>query len=256
MKRLNHIVAIRRDVMLLVSVIADCVGIPHQVQPEHRHPLGIVRRRESLLDKLGTRRIPILLEGGSERLHVGHRRRQAREVERKSTSQRVRLRIRHGRQLLAGQSLSDESVNRCRSVRRDSIGGFGNGWQRLISPVSLPLGTLFDPLSDQRAFLLAERFAGLSRRHPFVNRIAHNPLPYRTGFELAGHNEFFRAVGLSHFMLEDAAARVEPQFRLPMLLIGAVTEDAFVGQDWSDVALEVDASGIGSPKCGRVSSGQ
>ena len=45
-KRFDHPVAVRRDVVGLIAVIADGVGVAHQVEPPGCHPLGMARRGE------------------------------------------------------------------------------------------------------------------------------------------------------------------------------------------------------------------
>ena len=42
-ERINHIITVWGDIVILVSVVADRVGVTHQVQPMLCHPLAEVR---------------------------------------------------------------------------------------------------------------------------------------------------------------------------------------------------------------------
>ena len=51
-ERLDHVVAVRRDAVLLVAVVADGVGEAHEVEPPAGHPLAVGGRGEQLVDEL------------------------------------------------------------------------------------------------------------------------------------------------------------------------------------------------------------
>ena len=51
-ERVDHVIAIRRDALMLVAVITARVGVTHQVQPIRRHPLAVMLRREQPIDQL------------------------------------------------------------------------------------------------------------------------------------------------------------------------------------------------------------
>ena len=42
-ERIDHVVAIRKNVHVLIAVIADSVGEPHDIQPRDRHPFAEMR---------------------------------------------------------------------------------------------------------------------------------------------------------------------------------------------------------------------
>ena len=49
-ERVDDVVAVREDALVLVAVVADRVGEPHQVEPGHGHPLAVMGRGEQPVD--------------------------------------------------------------------------------------------------------------------------------------------------------------------------------------------------------------
>ncbi len=48
----NHPVSIRRNVVILIAVIANGVGISHEVQPVHRHSFSVSIRRKQVVNDI------------------------------------------------------------------------------------------------------------------------------------------------------------------------------------------------------------
>ena len=55
-ERVDHVIAIRKDPLVLVAVEADRVGVAGDVEPPHGHPFAEVRRREQRVDERIARR--------------------------------------------------------------------------------------------------------------------------------------------------------------------------------------------------------
>ena len=80
-ERADDPVAIGRHVAVDVGLIAIRVGVSREVEPVHRHPLAVGRRRQVAVDgaSVGARRWI-----GQQRIDLGERRRQAGQVEREA----------------------------------------------------------------------------------------------------------------------------------------------------------------------------
>ena len=83
-----------------------------------------------------------------------------------------------------------------------------------------------------------ERLAALGRRHDEGGIIALNAFHQPAIVAIAGNDG--KAVRTQ--FAEGAVFGVEPQFRLACLLIGAVTGEAVIREDRTNLAREVDAS--------------
>ena len=92
------------------------------------------------------------------------------------------------------------------------------------------LGPLLDPAPQDRAFLRGElaELRGLGR-HPLVRIIAQYAPQQFTALRVARHDRSRVHCGVPV---------IQPQVSLPLIGIGTVAEETFVGQDRSHVAIE------------------
>jgi len=230
----DHVVTIRRDVAVIVAMNAGRVGIAHQVEPVHGHPLAVVRRRQQRVDKsvVGVRACV-----RDERGHLLDRGGQADQVERQSPGQRRAIGLGGGGQadllLTHGQQCVDRMGRRRRDWQRRAL----DGCKR---PVILPRGTGSNPLAQHLNLLPRELLACRRRRHPQGIVTACNACKQ------------FALVGLARgdrLMIADrgrgARLGVEPQVGFALVLVGAVAGETILGQDRPDVAIELDRRLIG-----------
>ena len=128
--------------MVLVAVVADGVGVAHEVEPVHRHALAVVLARQQPVDEL-------LVGVGSlsfdERIDLRRRRRQAGQVEVQPADERDAVGLRRRRELLALQAGEDEAVDPVRRPVASVTSGTGCFARRDVGPVGRPLGPFGDP---------------------------------------------------------------------------------------------------------------
>ncbi len=104
--------------------------------------------------------------------------------------------------------------------------------------MGLPAGSLGNPFLDQSGLSRGDGQAGIGWRHPLVRVLGTDPLIDGAGRRLA-RNEHAVVAPLG----EQAFAGVEPHLGLPLGFVGAVAVVAEVGEDRTDVAVEIDRLG-------------
>ena len=149
-ERVDDVVAVGEDALILVAVVADRVGEAGDIQPPDRHAFTEVGRGQQAIDLLliGIGRFVGQEEGG-----LGGRRRQAGQVKRDTTQQAFFGGFRGRGDFLLSELGSDESVDRILAAGRQ--GGHDGSFERLISPMGFVDRALGDPATEE--FLLGRR---------------------------------------------------------------------------------------------------
>ncbi len=207
------------------------IGVAGVVEPLHGHPLAIARTRQQPIHDLLIR---IRGRVRQKRLHLGRRRRQARQVERHTTNQCRAIGLGRGFQLFGFQASEDKLID-CvlgpgfvRDRRR-----FGALW-RDPGPVPLILGPFVDPAAERVDLLGAELLVRARRRHHHFFVFARHARDHIALVGAAGHNREDTRV----CFLDRGVVLVEAQARLARLVVKAVTLKAVLGQDRPHVAIE------------------
>ena len=208
-------------------MVTNRVGVTNQIQPVDRKPLPEGFVGEEPVDQLfiGIRRFV-----SAKRFDGLHRCRQTKQVKiqtpRKSNAIRGPDRI----EICLLQSGADEMIDEGTLCLYLLIPDQG-----CIGPVSPVLGTRFDPLPDEVFFPVCERFVELRRRHEIIFVISDDPIPSLAVFEIPGNNR-----RIPPEVLKSPLARIEPEIRLPLMLVKSVTGEALIRQDGANIAIEVN----------------
>ena len=162
-ERVDHVVAVREDPLVLVAVEADRVREAGDIEPPHRHALAVVRRGQQAID--------LLLVGvrsgiREERGELGGRGRQAGEVEGEAAQQAFLGSLGRGCDPLLGELRADEGVDGVAAP--GGHGGDRGGLQRDVGPVGLVRRTLGDPPTEEFLLRVRQRLVGLLLRHQVV----------------------------------------------------------------------------------------
>ena len=229
--------------MRLVTVALEGVGVgvADEVEPVASPLLAVVRRREQPVHHLfpGLRRII-----GEEVTGFLLGRRQAGDAVGRPPQERPFIGLGWGGKPAASKCVADESVDRvggrrCRRLRPlDGPEG----------PVLAEFGSLGDPAAE--CIDLGRREAGSFGRHPEVGIVGGDPGEDLAGGMSAGHDRPRAAVefprGCYRVVKSQAA----------FLCVGAVAGIAPLGQQWLDVAGEVDRLGTADAGGSRGGHGE
>ena len=139
----DDVLSVERLGLHIVGVVAHRVGIAHEVEPEHRHALAVMRTGQQTVDQLldGTRR-PI----GGKRLHPLPRWRKPGEVERQAADQRAAIGLPRRCVALVPHRRQHEPVDVVADKRAVVDAGHLGTSDRLVGPVQIVLRALGDPL--------------------------------------------------------------------------------------------------------------
>ena len=219
------------------------VAVTRRIEPVSSLMLAVSRRVEQLLDELVVSLRRLIRD---EHIDLGGCRRQAGEIKRQPANQRDLVRLRRWLQSRLVQLREHKTINRIldprfiadlrqlRSSRRDE------------RPVRLVLGPFVDPTLERRDLFRRNFLTGRRRRHLEICIVSRQPSDDFTLGPLTGND-----ADLARFKLRGRSiALIESQSSLPLFFIGAVTLEAIVGQDRSDIAAELKFFGR------RVRSGQ
>ena len=230
-KRLDHPIAVGRTGMLLIPVEADGVGVAHQIEPPHRHPLGMPGRGEQPLHQ------PLVAIGrgiGQIFLHLLQRGRQAGEIKRHPAEQCGGIGIGGRLETFPLQSSGHEIVDPGATPLRGS-GRRDRFLRRYVGPV-LGIGSPgCDPGLEYVALLVGEQMIALRRGHDALGIGGANAgheftflrIPRHDGHSATG--QFRRRRRLN----------IEPEAPLAMVFVGAVAGKAVVRQDGANIAVEI-----------------
>ena len=155
--------------------------------------------------------------------------REANEVEAEATQQRVAVSSRGGSSLEVIEPMEHEGVDRIHLPVGLGCVGKGGPLGRNKGPVSFVLGAVQNPVMQQRLIGVAEGTVRFLRRHDFLR---------------IGGVDAFQKLAVGRCFEVDGAggqgilARIEPEFRLAMFLVRAVTGKAVGGQHRSNFAVK------------------
>ena len=143
-ERVDDVVAVGEDALILVAVVADRVGEAGDIQPPDRHAFTEVGRGQQAIDLLliGIGRFVGQEDGG-----LGGRRRQAGQVKRDATQQAFLGGFRGRDDFLLGEFSSNESVDRVLACRRHRRHDRCFEW--FVCPVRFVHGALGDPSAEE-----------------------------------------------------------------------------------------------------------
>ena len=231
-ERLDHPVAIGRDAVGLVAVVADGVGVADDVEPPGRQPLGVPGRDEQAIDQ------PLVAVGpdvGEILLDLGGRRRQARQVEGRPSHERERVGVVTGSDALSLESGEHEGIDpvyRPRSVfhRRRSVPPGPD-----IRPVRGIGGAGRDPGRQELLLLGREHVVALRRGH---HHVGIGLVQASDQFALFGVARHDRPAAAFEFR-DGRVTIVEPQAPAAVMLVGAVAGKAVMRQERPDVPVEI-----------------
>ena len=230
----------------VVAVVADAVRVAHEVEPERGHPLAVARRGEEAVD--------LALVGVGPRVrgegaHVLRRRRKAGEVEAHAAQQLGPRRLRRGREALGLEPREEEGVDGVARPGAVLHRGDGRPRERHVRPVRLPGRALGDPAADDVHLRRGEaRLAALRVRH--APRLVGVGDTREEGAPLRRARDDRHGAGAQRRLRR--ILDVEAQRGLAAVAVGAVADEAALGQDRPDVAVEAHARRPeGRPRGGR-----
>ena len=238
-ERVDDVVAIRENALVLVAVESDGVGKARDVEPPHRHALTEMRRSEETVEMgIVVRR---RLTGGR---WTGHR--QASKIERKPPGENMRGGRGRKAEFFLREFRFDEGIDgitRFRARRRN-LGLLQLG----VGPVRLILGALGDPAAEELLLFGRERLVGLVRGHgiAFVENADDDLALVRVARD-DGEDSVFG-------LFDGLVADVEPQPGLAGVRIETVAVEAGVRHDGPDVAVKRNFRRSG--RLGSVHAGQ
>ena len=209
------------------------VGIPGGIKPLNCHPFAIVRTGQELVD------IPLIgvrLLVGKKGCHRCRRRRQTRQVKRKPTGKGYPFGLGVRRESLIFKPGSDEPVDWCQ--RPVLVGHFRHRWplNPFEGPVVTVLCTCGNPTGQQLALGWANRLAHFRRRHHDIGVAAGDPGQQFTCRCISRHN---RRQAAAKFGLRRHRI-IQPQSGLAIFLIRPMTGKTPIGEQWPDIAIEID----------------
>ena len=102
----DDVVAVGRDVVILIAVIANCVGVADKVEPIHRHAFAEVWRGEEFIDDFFE-----TLLSADEGIDFFWSWRQTGEVEMETANQRDGIGVGRGLETFGAEFMKDESVD-------------------------------------------------------------------------------------------------------------------------------------------------
>ena len=105
-----------------------------------------------------------------------------------------------------------------------------------IRPMRLKVGTLLDPASQYDDFLGRKRLAEFRGRHPLRFVGMSYPSNQFAGVQIARHNR-----GRTRFQCGRCTLGIiQPQARLALFFVRAVTGKAFIGKNRSNIAIKIN----------------
>ena len=243
-ERVDDPIAPAPHVALGVGLISVGIGIARRVEPLRGHPLAISRRRKQAIDDLLVRVRRFVVH---ERIDLGRRGRQSRQVEADATNQRGTIRLRRRSEALLLEPLHHEEIDVVSGPCAVADVGKGCAPGRNEGPVFFPFGALLDPSLNQIDFGGRQCAAGGHGRHAPGGFGGGDPPDHLALRDVAGHDgkasaEVLLGVGLD----------VEAQLRPPARLVRAVAGVALIGKNRPDVAVELDRPARGGTPCAAL----
>ena len=237
----DHVIAVRRGGVVLVSMVPDGAGKADQIQPVGGHSFAILGSGEKIVNPVVhhlVERSPVLDEG----LHFFRTRRQTGQVEVKATNQGYSVSIRRRFQLLFLELGENEPVDPMVRpfLARSRDGVFPRG---LVGPIFFILRPFENPLLDDFAPLgfitLWASGGGMISSRSVLEMRAHISL-----FQTARHQG-----GVTSEVSGRPLAGIETQVGFSLMSIRSVTKEAIVRENRSD------ASALKSTAAGKAKNG-
>ena len=230
-ERVDDVVAVGEDALVLVAVVADRVGEAGDIQPPDRHAFAEVRRGEQAVD-LFFESIGRVV--GDEGRGLGGSGRQPGEVEGETPEQAFLVRLGRQGRLLPGELGGDERIDRILAAgwhRRHD-----RGFERLIGPMGFVDGALGDPAAEEFLLGRRQRLVRFLLRHDVFGVVREDAFDDLALFRLARDDGDLAALaGLERFFAE-----IQAQAAFARLRVEAVAMEAGVRHDRTDVAVEAD----------------
>ena len=230
-ERVDDVVAVGEDALVLVAVVADRVGEAGDIQPPDRHAFAEVRRGEQAVDLFFESIGRVVRDEGCG---LGGRRRQPREIEGETAEQALLVRLGRKRRLLLGELGGDERVDRVLTAGRHRR--HDRGFERLIGPMGFVDGALGDPATEEFLLGRRQRLVRFLLRHDVFGVVREDTFDDLALFRLARDDGDLAALA----GLERLFAEIQAQAAFARLRVEAVAMEAGVRHDRTDVAVEAD----------------
>ena len=222
-ERADDVIAVRGDVVILIAVVTNGVGIADEVEPVDGHAFAVAGRGEKEIDFGFDCGLRVVLESGQEAIAGFGCGWKAGEVEVKAPNQGDGIGIRRRRNGFLLESPQNEAVDpidRPILTLNDGGGVLEGG---LVSPRLVIPGTFGDPLPEKCEFLIGDLFVGLRWWHDF----------FWVQIQDAGDNfRFIRFARLDGDFKFASLGRpfkgVEPQICFAVFFIGTMAMKALV----------------------------
>ena len=233
---LDQSIAPGPHVATAVDRVAVGVGVARQVEPGHRQAFAVVGGSQEPLDRA---LVGVLVLVGEELLDLARARRQTGQIQAQPPQQRVGVGLRGRAHALGLEAREHEGVD---GVAHPG-GILDRGHLRALGgdegPVRLPGRPVLDPARHLLELLGAQRLSGAGRRHAQVVLARAHALEQLAGVRALAVDDGVAAAGA-----EQAFGQIEAQVGLARGLVGAVADEAALGQDGPDFAGEVDVGRI------------
>ena len=228
----------------LVVVVAVGVGVPGDIEPLHRHPLGIPRRHEKSVDHALVGRGGGI---GEKRCNLLRRRRKASQIEGHAPQPGRPVGLGRGLEPLRFEPGENEPIE----IAPRPIAPLHRRDRRALSgkkrPVGRERGTGIDPPDEEGPLLAREGLAERIRWHlRLVRRMDAGH--HRAGCRITGDDRRRAAVARSKSFAPD----VEPQARLAGMLVRPVATPAMVGEDRLDRPRQLQSGLVGHRRDGQT----
>ena len=230
-KGVDHPVAVGRSAVGLITVVADCVGIPHEIEPPTGQPLGMPRRGQEMVDPSLPRLRRHICQ---ERLHFLWCGWQPGQVQVQSPHEGHRVCILRRLEPFLTKPLRHKGIDpRHRPAVFMLRSRPGEG--RYIGPVRGILRPRGHPRLQECPLFLGELVVALWGRHQEIVVRRPDPDQEFTLLGVAGHNRPRSALQRSGCCL----SQVKTQPGLAFVLVRSVAGEAVAGEDRPNVAIEV-----------------
>ena len=230
-ERLDHPLPPQPHVPQRIIMIPARVAVARQVQPRNRQPLAKMRRRQQLVHR---RRVGSLaVRRSQQRIHLRHRRRQPRQIQRHPPQQPRRLLLRRRLQPLLRQPRLHKRIHR---ILRPRHLRHRHRLHRLKRPMPRPLRPLGHPAFEKFLLLRLQPFQLLRRRHHIVLVVGKNALQQLALRHIPRHHRARPRLRLAKSRL----LQIQPQLPLASPRIRPVAIKARLRKNRPDIAGKIN----------------
>ena len=231
-ERLDHPIAIGPDIVGVIAVVADGIGEADDIEPTDGHAFAVMGAGEEAIDEFFVGIGGGILEESGGFFCGG---READDIKGKSTDEGSAIGFWGGFEADFGEAFSDEKI--------DAFLGWRNGcfdWG-FIGPVFLIFRALGDPAAEHFLLASGQWFVGFGWGHEFIFIAGEDAADDFTFFWVGRNDGDFTGFGGFEGLLAD----IEAEFGFAGIFVGAVAVEASIGEDGSEVAIELDFGGQG-----------